>query len=482
VAVTSFGTEQCLIFIFRDETQQDTIRRLSDNSAYKDKLMASVSHELRTPLNGNMNLIESAFHHPSTTDELKNSYLLPALRSGKLLMHIINDILDYSQMNANKLRLVVNKSSIKQTIQECLQLVQLQAVQKKIQLKVSFDEKVPEMWSTDHSRLSQIVLNLLGNAVKFTFQGQIEIKISCHNNDCLLIAVEDSGIGISVEDQQKLFKTFTMIDSQILAKSDINPKGVGLGLSISNALAKILGPTGNTGIKVKSTPGLGSTFSFYLKDTNQLWISTNKPTKRTCTSFDELSAAKVLKTDFFDEKETGEIYHPLNSFTPRIPKFTTHTTTGADSENKIDTLESTIKVEKSCKCPRILIVDDDCFNILALESQLKRIGRSANCAYNGQEAIDKIVERQNNPCGSKCKPYELVLMDCGMPVMDGFEASRVLTEKKLKGELENFNIVGCTAFTGEQTINECLSSGMENVITKPVNIVKLTGIVNMFLR
>jgi signal transduction histidine kinase len=262
-----------LIFIFRDTTARDTIAKLEGNNAYKDRLLASVSHELRTPLNGNMNLVDCAIQDPSTPQKIKDKFLIPAVRSGKLLMHIINDILDYSQMQANSLKLVFTENNLRKGIEDAVQLVELQAARKGIELILDCDNSIPTNFQTDHNRMSQIVLNLLSNALKFTFKGCIKCLVERLGSN-VRISISDTGIGISPENQKKLFGAYTKLEYE--NQSEINPRGVGLGLSISNMLAQILGPSNASGISVTSFPGTGSTFSFFLCErtgVNQLKVN-----------------------------------------------------------------------------------------------------------------------------------------------------------------------------------------------------------------
>ncbi len=145
-----------IILILRDTTQRDLLITLEENNKYKDQLLASVSHELRAPLNGNINLVEAAISSPTISDDTKENLLIPALRSSKFLLHIINDILDMSQIKQQKLRLVVRSEDIKETLQNTAQLVEIQAEKKGIELHLKLDPNLPKMLCTDHIRLSQI--------------------------------------------------------------------------------------------------------------------------------------------------------------------------------------------------------------------------------------------------------------------------------------------------------------------------------------
>ena len=148
---------------------------LEEANKYKDQLLALVSHELRALLNGNINLVEKAANSKKIPDHIKESLLIPALRSSKFLLHIINDLLDMSQIKQKKLRLSFESRYLKETLKSTAQLVELQAKKKGLDLIVELDPNLPEQFCTDHIRLSQIVLNLLNNAIKFTKEGTVKL-------------------------------------------------------------------------------------------------------------------------------------------------------------------------------------------------------------------------------------------------------------------------------------------------------------------
>jgi len=165
-----------IILIICDTTQRDLLVRFEDNNKYKDQLLASVSHELRTPLNGNINLVESALHDKSVPEKVKERLLAPVLRSSKFLLHLINDIRDMSQIKAQKMRLIFKNSNLHETLKDTVQLVELHVKKKGLELEMNIHPDVRESFCTDHVRLSQIILNLLNNAIKFTQKGAIVLS------------------------------------------------------------------------------------------------------------------------------------------------------------------------------------------------------------------------------------------------------------------------------------------------------------------
>jgi len=259
-----------IILILRDMTQRDLLMTLEETNKYKDQLLTSVSHELRAPLNGNINLVEGALTSPKIPDDIKETLLTPALRSSKFLLHIINDILDMTQIKQKKLRLVFESEDLKETLKNTAQLVEIQAQKKGLEFLVQLDPALPRNFCTDHLRVSQIVLNLLTNAIKFTHEGTIKlIATAMDGTPSVKICIKDSGIGIDQENIKKLFSSNSIVDYK--EKEKMNQTGAGLGLSVTYNLVQLLASKGHQKVDVISTPNQGSTFTFILE---------NKPIKQ----------------------------------------------------------------------------------------------------------------------------------------------------------------------------------------------------------
>jgi CheY-like chemotaxis protein/nitrogen-specific signal transduction histidine kinase len=467
ISIATFSNETCLIFIFRDTTARDTIAMLEGDNAYKDKLLASVSHELRTPLNGNMNLIDCAILDPAIPQKVKDKFLIPAVRSGKLLLHIINDILDYSQMQANSLKLVFTENDLKKGIEDAVQLVELQAARKGIQLIFECDNSIPTNFQTDHNRVSQIALNLLSNALKFTFKGCIKCVVEKLDSN-VRISISDTGIGISPENQKKLFGMYTKLEYE--NQNEINPRGVGLGLSISNMLAQILGPPNNVGITVSSVPGIGSTFSFFLCER---------------TGVNQVKAIKKPKSPRSAAgKYQSECASPVSEGVSSLPLHSTKefSTVFELTKKKMITSFSDIVIStKKCECPKILAVDDDGFNIMAMESILGVLGYSCVASYNGYDAIEKFFDRLHNPCCEECTGFKVIFMDCSMPVIDGMDTTKELRSRMEAEGVVGISIIGCTAYTSEQQLKDCIEAGMDDVTLKPLEKAKLASLLTKIL-
>lgn len=458
-----------------DTTDRDALISAEASSEYKSRLMASVSHELRTPLNATINFTEMTLSDPNVPDYAKQQWLVPAQMSSKLLLFFINDILDFSQMHANKLRMTFESKSVLTTVSECTQLLEIQAKKKGINLEIQntlLGED--QILLTDHNRLKQVILNLLSNAVKFTFTGGISLVLEKAipttgnmNLKGIKITCSDTGIGISSDNQRKLFKEFEKID--LGERSSINAVGVGLGLVISNNLVQRLSPPEITGreperIYVTSKEGVGTEFSFIIYDYYEKQMSRRRSTNgqlivnlEKAESSDSESLARdpslSIESIPISEKQRFEL---LRNFSKNeLP----------ESLRKFESVE-----EIRCTCPKVLIADDDSFNLTALEQNLSKFRVTCDWAFHGQQALEKIMHRQTHRCCDSCKQYAVLFIDLNMPVMDGFEASKAIKEKIKLKEIDDLKIIACTAFIQESDQEKAQAAGIDAYCTKPITL------------
>ena len=545
---TQFQGQPSITMLFSETSHVKQLHRLQDRDCYKSRLLASVSHELRTPLNGSINLIEYSVGHDGVEDEVKKKFLVPALRSNLLLLSIINDILDMSQIQANKLRLNFEPKNIDQTVTESMSLVELQAQRKKIELITQIHIPRDFTFITDHTRFKQILLNLLSNAVKFTSKGWIKVAIEeliavpMNERKRIKIEVQDSGIGMSKDDQAKLFKAFTHIENE--SRSTMNPSGVGLGLMIADSLAKRLGPKGEAiGLDVSSVKGEGSKFWFVLEEKSlisrmktrgelealrrgsvssasqyfQNGSRTSNPPalqfNERCHRATENSARKTMfKCSQIERSEETMISnipdeygrltvrdtvkysqamraeyspHRTSSLKPptlnvQLPILVPHRSLMNSTEAGIPSIGA-INDSHPCSCPSLLVVDDDSFNIMAIETILNSLQKTFDYTFNGQEAIQQVQARIDSKCGDSCTFYQMIFMDCTMPIMDGFEAASILRRKMDDGELPDIPIIACTALVQISDINAALDSGMDDYCVKPLTKAKIEEMLSRYL-
>ena len=495
-----FMDKQVIVINITDTTDRDSLIAAEASSEYKSRMLSSVSHELRTPLNSSINFIEQTITDNTVPATVKEKFLIPALRSNRLLLSLVNDILDFSQMHAGKLRLVFESKSIVETAKECIELLEIQAQKKRIKLHLQNNlGKLGEVITTDHNRLKQVILNLLSNAVKFTFQGGVtltldETVMSCPQVSSLSydgpitrlrgikVTCQDTGIGISSENQKKLFQTFEKLD---LGKHDlkINATGAGLGLVISNNIVQRLGSEDLTGreaeiIRFKSKENEGSSFFFNVYDRDSR-SSISTTTKSNLQLIHENGSSATIS--FIDIglgfRNTMELMRTMSikQNTPRTGYNNSPRTARvlATLTNSVHTDDWQYSPRNYCECPKILIVDDDPFNLTALDQILSKIGIACTWAFNGKEALQKIETRQRNRCCSTCQQYKVVFLDCQMPVLDGFETAKLLKKKVKKGEIDDIKIIACTAFVQKSDEVKAKEAGMNDFCTKPINCIAI---------
>lgn len=491
-----------ILLIISNITQKERANSLEVINQYKDKLLATVSHDMRAPLNGGLTFIENAMQQEDVSEATKEKYLIPAERSCKFLLHLTNDILDFAQMNAKKLRMNFEKLSLVETLKTCYQLLEMQANFKKIDFHIVLDKNLPVRFSTDHNRLSQIIINLLTNAIKFTSEGEVKLTAQAINKSLVQIKVSDTGIGIKQEDQNKLFKEFTRVKYE---QANINSRGVGLGLLIANKLAKILGPDNKKEkINVSSVYGEGTVFSFLLKEkTNEDNLNTSicKLSDMGCLTNSpetEIKNGSFKEEDFLERKI--EEMDPLNiNSSPRYPyssAYSLRRQVSPGARLSLITTDCSAGRDRTLK-GKVLIVDDNPLNVLALESILKPYGIISDSASNGKEAISKIVQNSRtgkeihftptdtqlamssfNEQGNK---YQLIFLDCEMPVMDGFDTSKTLVKMMKEKQIRDIPIIGYTGYTHQERLDECIKSGMTDIIGKPPQRAKLLSLVNKYV-
>ena len=445
-----------MVLILRDTTQRDLIVTLEETNKYKDQLLASVSHELRAPLNGNINLVESAANSPMIPERVKENLLVPALRSSKFLLHIINDILDMSQIKEKKLRLVFQSENLRGTVRSTAQLVELQAKKKGIDLKVELDPHLPKNFCTDHIRVSQIILNLINNAIKFTKEGVVKLRVETTPEPNLIqISVEDSGIGMSQENVQKLFSSYTHIEFE--ERQAMNPTGVGLGLNIAYNLSLLLGPKDNKGISVTSFPGQGSTFSLLLENKEKSPLQMGESKSQSGDSIEVADESpRLVKSQCFVQLQRNE---------SESARILVGKTVSCDSNHSF------------CTCPKILIVDDNPFNTMAFETILDSMNVRCDSVYSGSACVKTLLRRQSKVCGDNCKQYSFIFMDQEMPEMNGrdtvYEIKRLQEDSLLSPGIK---IVGCTAHKSKEEVDKFMQAGLDQCIHKPISAIMIKDI------
>ncbi|WP_146259730.1 ATP-binding protein [Paenibacillus silvae] len=390
----------------------------SDES--KSAFMAVVSHDFRTPLNGILGMAELLSLSP-LSEEQKNSVTV-IQEAAKLLLKLIEDLLDLSKLEAGQMRLEQGEVNLQAILDQIAQLLWPQIEKTGNRLLIDLDAEVASVLQGDSTRITQVLINLIQNANKFTTDGLVEVRVKrlkhqVHHTQLIRFEVQDTGIGITEADQARLFEPYVQTEQGRAKKYE----GTGLGLSICKSLVTLM----NGQIGIKSKEGQGSTFWFEI----------------------ELG----VQADQGDES----VRRPAGDDSP------VHAAGQGQDDNSAPEMDSHEANKKAELALPMLLADDNAINRQLVQLQLKKLGYTqVECVSNGQEALDAF----------RHKTYSLILMDSMMPVMDGIEAARQIRIIERNEMRETTPIIAMTGNVMKSEQERCYEAGMNDFIGKPCTL------------
>lgn len=538
------GVATILKGTFQDITELKQVEQTANAANLaKREFLANMSHEIRTPINGILGMNELLLSTDLDEKQLQFAKLVKI--SSESLLHLINDILDFSKIEAGKLDLNFQNTNLYILLGDIVDTMAISAQKQNLELVLNIAPDLPKWVKIDPDRLRQVINNLLSNAIKFTNSGEVVLKAQLDDKQMLAFSVSDTGVGIPIEKQTKLFSKFMQVDYSSTRKYG----GTGLGLAISQQLVRMMGGE----FMVDSTVQKGSTFSFairnllsddlvhdenesnftYLASKRLLVVDENNSVQDSIYEFLKQSKIHIERASNAQEamqslklahkKQEGFDYVLIDAnlcgmngielskciakskfcenpsiilMTPQAWKETsTEKSLGCINDyiakpikpfsllsilltQKVGLSKSLFNRQSNFKMqtmstiakPKILVAEDNYINQQVIGSMLENLQYDFVHVENGKEAIEML---KANP-----QEFGLVLMDCQMPIMDGYEATTYVRKNPKEKFDTNIPIIAVTANAMSGDKVKCLASGMNDYLEKPILLEKLTAMLN----
>jgi signal transduction histidine kinase/DNA-binding response OmpR family regulator len=416
-------------FAFQNGRLRRLIAAAQEAARVKAEFLATMSHEIRTPMNGIFGMTELLTK--TELSEKQRRYADTILCSAEVLLSIIDDILDFSKLETGKMELDLVPTDLADTVTEVMRLVDEKAREKTVELSLRIARDVPPSVIVDSFRFKQVLMNLIGNAVKFTESGQVIVQMETVPDAVvgpgeaqLRVSIADTGIGIAAENLDRIFERFSQSDSSTTRRFG----GTGLGLAICRQIVELMGGQ----IGVESELGKGSTF----------WFEITVPVAAGGQGADDGIASEAARpvADLVEERRKVAALE-----TPQ------------PSQQDLPTPATAVAPDGPFYGRRVLVAEDSMFNQLYVKETLQRLGCAVSIAANGEEAV--------RLCRSE--EFDAVIMDCHMPVMDGYQAATEIIRMIGEGAMPYTPVIAFTANVTEASRARCMTIGMADYLTKP---------------